>query len=90
LRRGSAFTVGLVAVQGGISRCGAAARRGRTQRDSAVAQSGSAGVGWRKELTSGPHPSARGEREGTENGRRESKKKTSSTKYAKGTRGLSG
>jgi hypothetical protein len=75
---------------GGISRCGAAARRGRTQRDSAVAQSGSAGVGWRKELTSGPHPSARGEREGTENGRRESKKKTSSTKYAKGTRGLSG
>jgi hypothetical protein len=31
-----------------------------------------------------------GEREGAENGRRESKKKTSSAKYAKGTRGPSG
>jgi hypothetical protein len=36
------------------------------------------------------HASMRGEREGTENGRRESKKKTSSAKYAKGTRGPSG
>jgi hypothetical protein len=37
------------------------------RRDSAVAQSGSAGVGWRKELTSGAHASARGERDGAEN-----------------------
>jgi hypothetical protein len=76
--------------RGGISRCGAATRRGRRQRDSVVAQSGSVGVGWRKELTSGAHASARGEREGAENGRRESKKKTSSAKYAKGTSGPSG
>jgi hypothetical protein len=82
--------VGRVMAWGGISRCGAAARRGRTRRDSAVAQSGSAGAGWRKELTSGAHASVRGEREGTKNGRRESKKKTSSTKYAKGMRGPSG
>jgi hypothetical protein len=75
---------------GGISRCGAAARRGRTRRDTVVVQSGSAGVGWRKELTSGAHASVRGEREGAENGRRESKKKTSSAKYAKVTRGSSG
>jgi hypothetical protein len=60
------------------------------QRDSVVAQSGSAGTGWRKELTSGAHVSARGEREGTENRSHESKKKTSSAKYAKGTRGSSG
>jgi hypothetical protein len=81
--------VGRVTAQGGFSRCGAAARRGRTQRDSVVAQSGSAGAGWRKELTSGAHASARGEREGVENGKRESKKKTSSAKYAKGMRGPS-
>jgi hypothetical protein len=56
--------VGRVTARGGISRCGIAARRGRTWRDSAVAQSGSAGVGWRKELTSEAHASARGEREG--------------------------
>jgi hypothetical protein len=31
-----------------------------------------------------------GEREGAEDGRRESKKKTSSAKYAKGMRGLAG
>jgi hypothetical protein len=76
--------------QGGISRCGAAARRGRTWRDSAVAQSGSVGAGWKKELTSGAHALAREEREGAENGRCESKKKTSSAKYANGTRGPSG
>jgi hypothetical protein len=56
----------------------------------AVAQPGSAGAGWKKELTSGAHASARGEREGAKNGRHESKKKTSSAKYAKGTRGSSG
>jgi hypothetical protein len=82
--------VGRVTARGGISRCGAAVRRGRMQRDLVVAQSGSAGVGWRKELTSGAHVSVKGEREGAENGRRESKKKMSSAKYAKGTRGLSG
>jgi hypothetical protein len=59
------------------------------RRDSAVAQLGSIGTGWRKELISGADASARGEREGAENGRRESKKKTSSAKYAKGTRGPS-
>jgi hypothetical protein len=82
--------VGRVTAQGGISRCGAATRRGQTRRDSAVAQPGSAGAGWKKELTSGAHASACGEREGAENGRHESKKKMSSTKYAKGTRGPSG
>jgi hypothetical protein len=82
--------VGRVTAWGGISRCGAAARRGRTRLDLAVAQSGSAGAGWRKELTSGAHASARGEREGAENGRCESKKKTSFAKYAKGTHGPSG
>jgi hypothetical protein len=55
-----------------------------------VAQLGSAGAGWKKELTSGAHASARGGREGAENGRRESKKKTSFAKYAKGTRKVSG
>jgi hypothetical protein len=49
-----------------------------------------AGAGWTKELTSRAHASARGEREGAEDGRRESKKKTSSAKYAKGMRGLAG
>jgi hypothetical protein len=82
--------VGRVTARGGISRCGAAARRGQTRRDSVeVAQPGSAGAGWKKELTSGTHASVRGEREGVENGRHESKKKTSA-KYAKGTRGPSG
>jgi hypothetical protein len=52
-----------------------------------VEQPGLAGAGWKKELTSGAHASARGEREGTENEMRESKKKTSSVKYAKGMRG---
>jgi hypothetical protein len=65
-------------------------RRGRTRRDSVVAQLGSAGAEWKKELTSGAHAPMRGEREGAENGRRESKKKMSSAKYAKGTHGPSG
>jgi hypothetical protein len=82
--------VGRVTARGGISRCGAAARKGRTRWDLVVAQPGSVGAGWKKELTSGAHVSARGEREGAENGRHESKKKTSSAKYAKGTCGPSG
>jgi hypothetical protein len=65
------------------------AQRGQTWRDPAVAQSGSASAGWKKELTSRAHASAREDREGAENGGRESKKKTSSAKYAKGTRGPS-
>jgi hypothetical protein len=81
--------VGQVTAQGGISRCRVAAWRGRTRRDSTVAQPGSAGAGWKKELTRGAHASARGEREGVESWRHESKKKTSSAKYAKGTRGPS-
>jgi hypothetical protein len=52
-----------------------AARGGRMWRDSAVAQLGSADAGWERELTGGAHASARGEREGAEDGRRESKKK---------------
>jgi hypothetical protein len=82
--------VGRVTAQGGISRCGAAARRGRTWRDSTVVQLGSADAGWKKELTSRAHALARGEGEGAKNERRESMKKTSFSKYAKGTRGMSG
>jgi hypothetical protein len=55
-----------------------------------VAQPGSTGAGWKKELTSGAHASARGERDSVENGRSELKKKTSFAKYTKGTRGPSG
>jgi hypothetical protein len=51
--------VGRVTARGSISRCVAAAWRGRTRWDSAVVQPGSAGVGWKKELTSGDHASAR-------------------------------
>jgi hypothetical protein len=57
------------------------------------AELGSAGrldAGWERELTGGAHASARGEREGTKDERRESKKKTYSVKYAKGERGPSG
>jgi hypothetical protein len=53
-------------------------------------QSGSASVGWERELTGGAHASARGEREDVEDGRRESKKKTYYVEYAKGTHGPSG
>jgi hypothetical protein len=62
---------------------------GRTRWDSAAVEPGSAGMGWERELTGGTHALVRGEREGAEDGRRESKKKTYSVKYAKGTRGLS-
>jgi hypothetical protein len=47
-------------------------------------------VGWERELTGGAHASARREREGAEDGRHESKKKTYYVKYAKGARGPSG
>jgi hypothetical protein len=63
-------------------------------------RSGRSGKWWRgrgrggavekKDLTSGVHASARGEREGADDGRRESKKKTHFCKYANGARGLSG
>jgi hypothetical protein len=43
-------------------------------------------MGWLRELTGGAHASARGEREDTEDGRHESKKKTYSAEYAKGAR----
>jgi hypothetical protein len=36
-----------------------------------VAQPGSAGMGWERELTGGAHASARAEREDIEDGRRE-------------------
>jgi hypothetical protein len=48
-------------------------RGGRMWWDSVAVWSGSAGVGWERELTGGSYVSARGEREGTEDGRRESK-----------------
>jgi hypothetical protein len=60
---------------------------GAERSDSAGLGDGAIGVGWCRVEERGAHALARGEREGTENGRRESKKKTSSAKYAKGTRG---
>jgi hypothetical protein len=59
------------------------ARGGRTWRDSVAAQPGLAGAGWERELIGGAHASARGEREGAEDERRESKKKAYSVKYTK-------
>jgi hypothetical protein len=44
----------------------------------------------KKNLTSGAHGSARGERKGADDGRCESKKKTYFCKYANDTRGLAG
>jgi hypothetical protein len=55
-----------------------------------AAQPGSAGVGCERELTSGAHVSARGEREDVEDGRHKSKKKTYFAEYAKGAHGPSG
>ncbi len=51
---------------------------------------GRGGAVEKKKLTSGVHASAREEREGADDGRRESKKKTYFCKYANGARGLSG
>jgi hypothetical protein len=51
---------------------------------------GHSGTLEKKDLTSGVHASARGEREGADDGRRESKKKTYFCKYANGACGLSG
>jgi hypothetical protein len=62
---------------------------GQTRRDSVTARPGLAGVGWERELIGGAHVSAREEREDVEDGRRESKKKTYSVEYTKGTRGPS-
>jgi hypothetical protein len=50
---------------------------------------GSADARRDSELTGGAHVSARGEREGIEDGRRESKKKAYSVKYVKGACGSS-
>jgi hypothetical protein len=44
---------------------------------------GHAGAVEKKKLTSGVHASVRGEREGADDGRRDSKKKTCFTKYVK-------
>jgi hypothetical protein len=44
----------------------------------------SAGTGWERWLTSGARPSVRGEREGAEDGRHESKRKAYSGEYTKG------
>jgi hypothetical protein len=57
--------------------------------DSAAAQPGTANTGWKRELTGRALASVRGERQVAEDGRRESKKKTYSVKYAKGARGPS-
>jgi hypothetical protein len=48
-----------------------------------VARPGSAGAVEKMNLTCGAHASTRGEREGADDGRRESKKKTYFAKYAK-------
>jgi hypothetical protein len=50
----------------------------------AVARLGSAGVGWERGLAGGAHTSVRGEREGTEDRRHESKRKAYSREYSKG------
>jgi hypothetical protein len=50
---------------------------------------GSVGAVEKTNLTSGVHASAKGEREGADDGRRESKKKTYFCKYANSARGLS-
>jgi hypothetical protein len=64
-----------------------ATQGGRTWQDSAVVHPRSAGVGWERELIGRAHASTRGEREDTEDGRRESKKKMYSAESAKGTHG---
>jgi hypothetical protein len=49
-----------------------------------VAQPGSVGVRWERELSGGAHASVRGEKEGAEDGSHESKRKAYSGEYAKG------
>ena len=68
----------------GAGRNGSTASRGaeRAARG-AVARRGSAGAVGKMDPTSGVHTSARGEREGADDGRRDSKKKTYFAKYAK-------
>jgi hypothetical protein len=67
-----------------------AAQGGQTRRDSAALHPGSVGAEWERELTGRAHASARGEREDTEDGWCESKKKMYSMEYAKGVGGPSG
>jgi hypothetical protein len=59
------------------------------RRDSAAEWPGSTDVGWERELTGEAQALVRGEREDSEDGRRESKKKTFSADYAKGAHGRS-
>jgi hypothetical protein len=54
-----------------------------------VAWLGLASMGWERYLIGGAHALARGEREDTEDGRHESKKKMYCAEYAKGARGPS-
>jgi hypothetical protein len=57
---------------------------GAGRPDVARFNSGAAGMGWDRELIGGAHASARGGREDAEDGRRKSKRKTYSQKYANG------
>jgi hypothetical protein len=66
-----------------------AAWGGQTQRDLAATQPWSAHTGWERELIGGACVSVRGEREGAEDGRRESNRKAYSGEYAKGVHGPS-
>jgi hypothetical protein len=68
----------------GAGRNGSTASRGaEREARGAVARPGSTGAVGKTDPTGGVHTSARGEREGTDDRRRDSKKKTYFAKYAK-------
>jgi hypothetical protein len=68
----------------GAGRNGSTASRGVERAvQGAVARLGSTGAVGKTDPTGGVHTSARGEREGSDDGRRDSKKKKYSAKYAK-------
>ncbi len=75
----------------GAGRNGSTASRG-TERAArgTVARPGSAGTVGKTDPTGGVHTSARGEREGADDGRRESKEKAYFCNYANGVHGPSG